>query len=107
MPMQVEGAVMKVLKIDKSQGYYSVTGSKYETIDKIDKEGLLKLADLALEDNFEIDEYDETKLQNQAHQIIYKSISEKLLELNLRKDEFKDESERLFLEEHEKYRPKK
>lgn len=95
---------MKVLKIDNNQGSYSTTGDKYNSIDKINKEDLLKLVNLTLEGDVEIDEYSEEKIKNQAHQIIYKSICEKLLDLLKRKDEFRDESERLFLQEYEKYK---
>jgi hypothetical protein len=94
---------MKVLKIDDFQGYYSTTGKDYKLIDKITKEDLLKLVELILEEEVLFDEFDENKLKNQAHQIVYKSISDKLIELAKRKDEFKDESERLFLQEYEKY----
>jgi hypothetical protein len=51
-----------------------------------------------------MDEYNEETLQNQAHQIIYKSIGEKLYDLHLKRNEFKDESDRLFLEAYEKYK---
>lgn len=100
-----EEVAMKVLKIEKFQGYYSVTEDKFSSIDEIDKDDLLKLVDIALTDDFEIDSYDVETLKNKAHQIIYKSISEKLLDLHKRKNEFRDESERLFLEEYEKYKP--
>jgi hypothetical protein len=52
----------------------------------------------------EFDEYDVDKLKNKAHQIIYKSIVEKLQELKKRRKEHTDESERLYLAEYEKYR---
>lgn len=98
---------MKILKIDNGQGFFSVDGSSYETIDKIDKDGLLKLVGLVLEEELEMDEYDQDKLQHQAHQIVYKSIYEKLSELEERKDEFKDESKRLYHEEYERYNVEK
>jgi len=59
---------------------------------------------LALNEDFEIDEYDVTQLRNQAHQIIYKSISEKLNDLNQKRQQFSDESENLYLKEYEKYK---
>lgn len=95
---------MKILKIEKSQGYYRDAEGKYETIDKIDKAVLLVLVNLALTDDFEIDEYNEEDLKNQAHQIIYKSISSKLIDLHRRRNQFRDESDRLYLEEYEKYK---
>lgn len=95
---------MKVLKIEDNQGFYTTTGDAYNSIDKINKDELLKLVELTLEGDVEIDEYSEETLKNQAHQIIYKNIYEKLLDLQKRRDEFKDESERLFLQEYEKYK---
>ncbi len=95
---------MKVLKIENNQGLFSTTGEDYHSIDKINKENLLRLVDLTLEgDDVEFDEYSEENIKSQAHQIIYKSIYEKLSDLRRRRDEFKDESERLFLQEYEKY----
>lgn len=95
---------MKVLKIEDFHGHFLTENGSYESIDKIDKTNLLRLAEFALLADFEIDEYDEGKLKNQAHQIIYKSISEKLTDLHLTRNQFSDESERLYLEEYEKYK---
>lgn len=95
---------MKALKINNSQGYFLTEESNYESIDKLDKNVLLRLVNLALEDGFEIDSYDEDQLRNQAHQIIYKSISEKLNDLHQRRQQFRDESENMYLEEYEKYK---
>ncbi len=95
---------MKILKIEKGQGYYQNTEGNYETVEKIDKAVLLNLVNLALTDAFEIDDYNELDLKNQAHQIIYKSISSKLIDLHQRRNQFRDESERLYLEEYEKYK---
>jgi hypothetical protein len=95
---------MKVLKIENNQGHFLTEDNGYQTIDKIDKLILLRLIDLALEDEFETDEYDEADLRNQAHQIIYKSISEKLKDLHVRRNQFRDESDRLFLDVYEKYK---
>lgn len=104
MLMSIGEAGMKVLKIDNSQGHYLTEEDGYETVDKIDKVILLRLVNLALEDDFEIDEYDEEELKNQAHQIIYKSISAKLNDLHQKRNQFRDESERLYLDEYEKYK---
>jgi len=95
---------MRVLKIENNQGYFLKEENSYETVDKIDKAILLRLVNLALEDDFEIDEYDEGELKNQAHQIIYKSISEKLNDLHQKRNQFRDESERLYLDAYEKYK---
>ena len=102
--MSKEKVGMKVLKIENHQGHFLTEEGGYETVDKIDKSILLRLVNLALEDDFEIDEYDEEELKNQSHQIIYKSVSEKLDELHQKRKQFRDESERLFLDEYEKYK---
>ena len=103
--LMLKGEVgMKALKIENHQGHFLTEEDDYQTVDKIDKAILLRLVNLALEDDFEIDEYDEGKLKNQAHQIIYRSISEKLNDLHLKRNQFRDEPERLFLDEYEKYK---
>lgn len=95
---------MKLLKIENSLGHYLNETGQYNHIDKITKEDLLRLVDLALKEEVVFDEYDESVLQHSAHQIVYKSILDKLDDLNNRKGEFKDTSERMFLDEHEKYK---
>lgn len=95
---------MKVLKIEQNQGFFLTKESTYEAIDKLDKSVLLRLVNSALGDDFEIDTYDDSQLKNQAHQIIYKSISEKLVDLHERRQQFRDESENLYLDEYEKYK---
>ena len=102
--MKLEGAAMKVLKIENNQGYFLTKEGTYETVDKIDKTVLLNLVNRSIEDDFEMEGYNEEILQNQAHQIIYRSIGEKLSDLHMKRNEFKDESERLFLEAYEKYK---
>lgn len=95
---------MKLLKIEGNLGHYFSDSGQYKPVDKITKDDLLRLVNLTLKDDVEFDEYDENAIRNQAHQIVYKSIVEKLRSLRERKQEFLDESERLFLKEYEKYR---
>lgn len=74
-------------------------------IDKIGKDDLLRLVDRTLDqDVIELDPYDDQAIKNQAHQVIYKSIHQKLADLRKRRQEFVDESARLFLEDYERYR---
>lgn len=77
---------------------------EYEPVDELTKDKLLKLVELALREPVEFDEFDEAAIRNQAHQIVYKSVHEKLSELAERCQEFRDESERLYLKDYEKYR---
>lgn len=97
---------MKLLKIENNKGYYFVSQDKFDTVDKITKDDILRLVSLTLDMNQEVefDEYDLDNLKNKAHQIIYKSIVEKLQELKKRRKEYTDETERLYLTEYEKYR---
>ncbi len=95
---------MKLLKIENNHGHYLDDQNWFTPIDKITKEDLLRLVDLTLSEEVEFDEYDNEVIKNQAHQILYRSIYEKLRSLTDRKQEFTDESERLYLQEYEKYR---
>ena len=97
---------MKLLKIEGNRGHYLGDQGDFAPIDEITKEDLLRLVDLTLAEEVEFDEYDDDAIKNQAHQILYKSIAEKIVSLKERKQEFTDESERLYLEEYEKYRDK-
>lgn len=96
---------MKLLKICENLGQFLAADGDYRSIDKINKDDLLRLVNCTLgEGEVELDPYDNQAIKNQAHQVIYKSIFQKLSDLGKRKQEFDDESARLFLEEYEKYR---
>lgn len=97
---------MKLLKVEGNLGYYLDDQGAFSPIDKITKEDLLRFVGLTLSEEVEFDEYDNEAIKNQAHQIIYRSIIEKLRGLKERKKEFTDESERLYLQDYEKYRDK-
>jgi len=94
---------MKCLKIESNQGLYSLDGENWFMIDKINKNDLLKLLDIAITSEFEMDEFDKTQLNNQAHQIIYSNICEKFKEILDNKNRFKDESEIMYKSAIEKY----
>ena len=95
---------MKVLKIEDYKGFCLTDESTYLPLDKLDKTILLNLVNLALTEHFEIDEYDESLLKNEAHRIIYKSVSQKLNDLHQKREKFNDESDNVFIEEYEKYK---
>jgi hypothetical protein len=96
---------MKLLKIEGDQGLFRGKDGKNLPIDKISKEDLLRLVDHTLdEEEIELDEYDETLIKNQAHQIIYKHVHAKLRELRERRQGFIDEAARLYLEDYQKYK---
>lgn len=96
---------MKLLKIENSCGHFLLESGDYNPIDKISKDDLLRFVNITLsEEAVEFDAYDESMIQNHAHQVIYKSVIRKLQSLQERKQEFVDESARLYLEDHEKYK---
>jgi hypothetical protein len=102
--MKREGVAMKILKIENQKGYFLLgDGGDWQAIDSIDKNGLLKLLELYLENEAEMDSPEDKSIGNQAHSIIYKGIFEKLDQLSEDKSRFKDESERLYLDEVKKY----
>jgi len=94
---------MKLLKIEDNLGHFLSGDSEFTPIDRITKEDLLRLVNLTLTEEVDFDDYDSEALRNQAHQILYRSICEKLRGLRDRKEAFTDESERLYLQEYEKY----
>lgn len=95
---------MKILRIESGNGYFrAVNSEEWLPIDKIDKDGLIKLLNAFLSEDVEADEYNEESLSNKAQQIIYKSLSEKFNGLKKNKDKFKDESDRMYLEAIQKY----
>jgi hypothetical protein len=96
---------MKLLKIENSCGHFRLENGDYSPVDKISKDELLRLVNLTFsEEDIEFEEYDESMIQNHAHQVIYKSVVRKLQSLRERKQEFVDESARLYLEDYEKYK---
>ena len=76
---------MKLLQINNDAGHFLAENGDYAPIDKITKEDLLRLVNITLEEDVEFDEYSEERIKNQAHQIVYKSIFEKLIGLRDRK----------------------
>ncbi|MET3460221.1 hypothetical protein [Variovorax atrisoli] len=96
---------MKLLRINESLGQFLAADGDYAAIDKISKDDLLRLIEFTLhQESLEMDAYDDQAIKNQAHQVIYKSIFQKLNDLRQRRQEFIDESARLFLDEYERYR---
>ena len=97
---------MKFLIIENGQAKYTVDPNVPASIkiDQLSKEDLLKLIELCMNDDaFEMDSYDETLLQNKAHQIIYKNIYQKLEELRSQRVRFYDEETVLYRAAISKY----
>ncbi|MGA6879293.1 MULTISPECIES: hypothetical protein [Acinetobacter] len=94
---------MKCLKIDDGKGFFSLDGEYWKALDEISKEDILTIVNKCLEDSFEMDNPSEVKVHNKAHDIIYKNLYTKFVELNSQRTRFKDESESLFKESMSKY----
>ena len=95
---------MKILEIRNNKGFFRVSAKdKWKEIDAIDKDALIALLDAFLGSEVEMDPPDDKKLPNQAQQIIYKGVFGKLSSLQENKTKFKDESDRKYLKEIQKY----
>ncbi|HEX7048297.1 MAG TPA: hypothetical protein VF275_12070 [Gammaproteobacteria bacterium] len=95
---------MKILKIDNNQGFFLDVDDSYRSVDKIDKERLLAIINRVVENEVTFDHPTEENLKNQAHKVIYQSLFKKLSDLVARKEQLKDESERAYLKEYERYK---
>ncbi len=95
---------MQILKIDDGKGYfYNLKSKNWDQIDTIDKSSLLDLLNYFVSNEIKLDSTDKQLIQNQAQQIIYKSISEKFGELLDAKSKFKDEADRMYLDQIKRY----
>lgn len=105
--MMKGGDSMKALKINDGKGEYSKDGSTYFLIDKITKEDISDLLEIALDTDveFEMDNYDSELITNPAHRIIYGNLHGKLSEIVDNKDRFNLEVDELYKEAYRKYTP--
>lgn len=96
---------MKCLKIDNGKGYFLDKDSNYKEIDKMGKDDILYLLDVATDEavEFEIDDMDENDISNPVHKIIYQNLRDKFYELLSNKTQFLDESEALYKDALQKY----
>ncbi|WP_276803301.1 hypothetical protein, partial [Odoribacter laneus] len=76
----------------------------YSSVDTINKDDLLNMIDLFVNNECEMDEYSEVSIPNKAHQIIYQNIYRKFKELEQNKAQFKDMSENTYKDAIDKYR---
>ena len=97
---------MIYLKIENGKGYFLNEKENLQEIHEICKEDLLRLLDSATDSDtdFEMDEMKDGNIQNEAHRIIYDSLYRKFKALLENKNQFIDESERLYKEALQKYK---
>ncbi|MGF1807261.1 hypothetical protein L4C31_18650, partial [Aliivibrio sifiae] len=79
---------MKCLKIDNGKGVFSLDGESWKALDEISKEDVLAIVNKCLEDSFEMDDPLEATVHNKAHEIIYKNLYAKFIELNSQRTRF-------------------
>lgn len=94
---------MKCLIIENGKGYYSFNGEDKFLLDQITKDALLKILDLIIEYDVELDEYNDEILQHAAHKILYRNLYLKFKDLSDNRTRFKDESTALYRSAIEKY----
>lgn len=94
---------MKYFEIQESKVMYLKSDGRREQIDKITKEDLLMILNEALKSDFEFDDYQESLIANQVHNIIYSSIHKKLIEYIANKDIINNEVNSLYESAFEKY----
>ena len=104
MHIKKEAEIMKVLRISNNKGEFSLDGISWKQIDQIGKDDLIKLLDVFIQNECEMDECTEENLQNKAHYIIYSNLYAKLKELEPNKTRFRDEVGGLYKDAFNKYK---
>lgn len=96
---------MKCLKIENDKGFYLNEKNEWSELDKINKEGLLYLLNIILDSKepVEMDQYDDNKIKNPGHRIIYKNIYNKFSNALAQRNQFTDEKESLYKDAINKY----
>ena len=96
---------MKCLKIENDKGFYLNEKNEWSELDKINKEGLLYLLNIILDSKepVEMDQYDDNKIKNPGHRIIYKNIYNKFSNALSQRNQFADEKESLYKDAINKY----
>ena len=96
---------MKLLRIDRGKGEYSVNGINFKIVDELTKEDIFAIIEMVIsDDNIEFDEITETvKVENIAQEIVYSNLLNKLKELRSRRQTIIDDSKSDFAEAFKKY----
>lgn len=94
---------MKHLRIRDQKGEF-LRDTNWLVVTEITADDILNFAKAAVKEaDFEVDPYDEAALPNPAQRIIYQKISEQLISLNARKQEFLDETRNIYQDAYDKY----
>lgn len=96
---------MKVLKVDSSGiPKFSSDGNDWKNIEDIKKEDIASMLDFCIDEDIELEVYDESIIKNPAQKIIYENIYSKFKAFIDEKDNFKDEVDGLYKDALEKYK---
>ena len=79
---------MKYLHINDNKGFFKINEiEELKSIDSISKDDIFKLINLLMEkEDFEMDEFKDELIQNKAHNIIYRNLYQRFLELKQEKN---------------------
>ena len=96
---------MKLLRIVKGKGEYSINGTDYKIIDELTKEDIFAIIEMVItNDDVEFDNITEAvKVENIAQNIVYSNLLNKLQELKSRRQSIIDDSKADFSEAFKKY----
>lgn len=96
---------MKYLIIKDNKGFFTLDGTSEKPLDQITKDDLLQLLNAVIEqEDFEMDEFVASNLQNPAHQVIYKNLYQKFDDVKKNRVSFNDEKTNLYKEALNKYK---
>ena len=97
--------IMKCLEIKNGKGYFRTVEKDFQEIDKIGKDDILSLLDIATdaETSFEMDDVNNNEINNPAHKIIYQHLFEKFNDILQNKNRFLDESNAKYKDALQKY----
>lgn len=76
---------------------------QYKTVDLITKEDILDILDYWIDDDIEMDPYDQNELPNPAQATIYNSLYAHFEKIKINKEQIKKEVDDVFSEEEKKY----
>ena len=96
---------MNYTKIENSNVYFRLRSSdNWKLISDITGDDLIILIEKCIdEDDFELEEFDDTLIKNEAHKIIYKSIHQKINDIYRERDNIIDENTQRYNDIIEKY----
>lgn len=96
---------MNYTKIENSKVFFRLSSSdNWKLISDITGDDLIILIEKCIdEDDFELKEFDDTIIKNEAHKIIYKSIYQKINDIYLERDNIIDDNSQRYNDIIEKF----